>query len=136
MYNVYVASPDLVTQNSLNWSIPVAGDWGDNEPVALEYFRNVSTWQQLDNAACVRAYARAFLSAHGDVVAISATMTASTMIELIAEGGDNIDDSEYSWICSSFGLVTQDTGCEADKILKNISSWTVLDYSSDLANPK
>ena len=136
MYNVYVASPDLVSQNSLNWSSPVAGYWGDNEPVTLEYFRNVSTWQQLDNAACVRAYARPFLSAHGDVVAISGTMTASTMIELIAEGGDNIYDSEYSWICSSFSQVSQYTGCEADKILKNISSWTVSEDSLYFDDPK
>lgn len=125
-YNVYAASPDLVSQKNLNWSIPVEIDWGQSG--TLGFFRNIPTWQLLDNAACIRTYAQPFVSAHGNVVAISAGVNSSTLIELV-NGGGSSDLTPYLWICqgfesSSLGL------CEADYILKNASNWTLFDMEN------
>ena len=129
-YNVFTASPDFFSQETHNWSTPIKSygsdgpDGPDSDPKrTLGYFRNTSTstWQRLDNAACIRAYAQPFVSAHGDLVVLSATINSSTLIEYYTfEYGLG----EYNWICSGEQPAYYER-CNTDYILKNPSSWTV-----------
>lgn len=110
------------------WSVKklltaVKPDWG--QPDTLGFFRNISTWQQLDNAACIRTYAKPFVSAHGNIIAISAGVNSSTLIQLIDVGGDDAE-AGYEWICQ--GIESTDP-CDFDDILKNPSNWTLFDYA-------
>ena len=121
-YDVYSASPDLGIQEALNWSAPV----GFNR--TLGYFRdirNTSVWQQLDNAACILAYAKPFVSARGDVVVISDNLNTTSLIELYAEGYANIvDDQQYEqyyWMCS----ISPFQFCNTTDLLENTSKWKV-----------
>ncbi len=115
-YSVYLASPDLVSQKTHNWSTLVQ----DGKNTTLGYFRNLSTWQPLDNAACIKAYAQPFVSAHGDLVALSATIDSGTLIEPLFPGIATSDN----WICCGNWLAYQNGRCNTDYMLKNASSWT------------
>ena len=130
VYSVYVASPDLVSQKALNWSGAVEA-YG-NEVLAPGYLRNISTWEQLDNAACIRAYAQPFVSARGDIVAISSTMNGSALIE-ISEPQDLGSDT-YNWLCSS-NPPLDDKTCDVDHTLKNALSWALCDESNSNSWP-
>ena len=122
---MYVASPDLVSQRALNWSSAVETNW--HESLNLGYFRNISTWQQLDNAACIRAYAQTYVSARGDVVAISTTMNSSTLIKISHPHGPGSES--YSWLCSN-NPAWNDELCDVDHTLKNALSWALSDDSN------
>ena len=120
-YNVYVASPELVSQKALNWSMPAQISFPEriwDGYGTLGYFRNISTWQQLDNEACIRAYAQSFVSAHGDLVAITAGVNSSTLVEYL-DMGVQYPGPPYSWICQ------RSVPCEADYMLKHASNWTL-----------
>ena len=119
IYSVYVASPDLVSQKGLNWSGAVETYW--NDVVTPEYLRNVSTWQQLDNTACIRAYAQPYSSGRGDIVAISSALNGSALIEIIEQG---LRRDTSSWLCSSKPRWEEET-CDVDHILKNALSWAL-----------
>ena len=122
MYNVYVGSPDLVSQKALNWSNAV--ETYGNEVVILG---NISTWQRLDNAACIRAYGQPYVSARGDIVAISSTMNGSALIEISEPQG--LGSDMYIWLCSS-NPAFDDKACDVDHTLKNALSWALSDDSS------
>ena len=124
MYTVYVASPDLVGQKALNWS-GVVETYGD-EPLPPGYLQNISTWQQLDNAACIRAYAQPYVSGHGDIVAISSTVNGSAFIKLSDQ--EEFGSDSYAWLCSSsMNSAYDDKPCDFDHILENALSWTLCD---------
>ena len=120
-YDVYLASPDLGSQEALNSSTPV----GDDR--TLGYFRdirNTSVWQQLDNAACILAYAKPFVSARGDVVAISENVNSTSLIEWNIDGGANVVDAQqyeqqYYWMCSHIPYQS----CNTTGLLENTSNW-------------
>ena len=127
MYSVYVASPDLVSQKALNWTGAVK-TYG-NEVLSLEYLRNISSWQQLDNAACIRAYAQPYVSACGDIVAISSTVNGSALIEISESEG--LGSDTYSWLCSSsINPALDDKPCDVDHTLKNAQGWALSDESN------
>ena len=130
MYSVYVASPDLVSQKALNWS-GVVKTYGD-EFLAPGYLRNISTWQQLDNTACIRAYSQPYVSARGDIVAISSTMNGSALIEI--SGSPGLGSDAYYWLCSS-NPVLNDKPCDVDHTLKNALSWALSDNTKSQSWP-
>lgn len=126
MYSVFVASPDLVSQKALNWSGAV--ETYADESLPPGYLQNISTWQQLDNAACIRAYAQPYVSARGDVVAISSTMNGSALIDI--SDTENPGSESYDWLCSSsINPEFDDTLCDVDHTLKNALSWTLSNDS-------
>ena len=129
-YSVYVASPDLVSQKALNWSGTIK-TYG-NEPLAPGYVRNISTWQQLDNAACIKAYGQPFVSARGDIVAISSTINGSALIEISDSQG--LGSDTYDWLCSNNPAFDEEP-CDVDHTLKNAFSWTLSDDSNSLFWP-
>ena len=121
IYNVYVASPDLISQKGLNWSGVVETDNNGHEVLNPEYLRNVSTWQKLDNAACIKAYAQPYSSGRGDIVAISSTLNSSALIQIDEQG---LESDMSSWLCSS-NPAWQNQPCDVDQTLKNASSWAL-----------
>lgn len=120
-YNVYAASPDLASQKALNSSITVK-TFSGRPPETFGFLRNISTWQHLNNTACIRAYAQPFVSTRGNVVAISAKLN-STLIQHIEAGGA-YPGADYSWICQGPEWIDP---CEVDKILRNASNWRLID---------
>lgn len=124
-YYVYAASPDLVSQKDLNWSIPI--DLDRDRSGSLGFFRNVSTWQQLDNAACIRAYAQPFVSAHGNLVAVSAGVNNSTLIEFVNVGG-SFAGADYSWICQ---IYESPDPCDVHYLLSDASNWRVFNIDNN-----
>lgn len=132
MYSVYVGSPDLVGQKALNWSGAV--ETYGNEVLPPGYLRNISNWQQLDNAACIKAYGQPYVSARGDIVAISSFVNGSALIE-ISDTQDLTSDS-YVWLCSSsINPEYDDQPCDVDHTLGNASNWTLSDDSSPYSWP-
>ena len=121
-YDVYVASPDLGSRETLNWSTPV----GDHR--TLGYFRdirNTSIWQQFDNAACILAYAKPFVSARGDVVAISDNVNSSSLIDHILDVSEP-QDEQYHWMCSVMPIQAHEGfSCNTTYLLENASKWTL-----------
>ena len=130
MYRVYVASPDLVSQKALNWSGAV--ETYENELLPPGYLRNISAWQQLDNTACIRAYGQPFVSARGDIVAISSFVNGSALIEISEPQG--LGSDTYAWLCSgTINPAYDDRPCDVDHTLRNALSWTLSDnLNSDL----
>ena len=136
-YNVYVASPDLVSGKDVDWSAPVYPTYDENNgTLTVANFRDVgnkSIWQQLDKAACIEAYPKSFISMRGDLVAISAAANASIFWTESIQGGSFF--SSYDWMCYKF-LSEMDalsrnrtTRCDADAILQNPLNWTLTAYS-------
>ena len=127
MYSVSVASPDLVSQKAFNW--PGAVETWENEVLSPEHLRNISSWQQLDNAACIRAYAQPYVSAYGDIVAISSFVNGSALIKV--GGSQEIGSYSYAWLCSRSSNPTYSyAGCDVGHTLKNALSWTLSDNSN------
>lgn len=133
---MYVTSPDLVSGNAVDWSAPVYSAYDeDNGTLTVANFRDIenkSIWQQLDNAACIGAYAEPFVSMRGDLVAISAAVNASILLTEGIRGGSY--NYPYNWMCykylSEMDAVSR-TGtprCDADAILKNPPNWTLTAY--------
>ena len=141
-FNVYVASPDLVSSKDDDWSAPIYSAYDENNgTLTVANFRDIgnqSIWQQLDNAACIGAYAKPFISMRGDLVAISAAANASVFLTESIQGGSY--DHPYSWICykhlSEMDALSRNgtTRCDADAILKNPSNWTLTAYYEDPHN--
>ena len=127
MYNVYVGSPDLVSQKALNWSNAVETYGAEVVTVA-----NISTWQRLDNAACIRAYGQPYVSTRGDIVAISSNMNGSALIKISQSLG--LGSEWYSWLCSS-NPEWHDELCDVDYTLKNALSWALSDSSNSHSWP-
>ena len=125
IYSVYVASPDLASRKALNW--PGAVETYGDEGLPPGYLQNISTWQKLDNAACIRAYAQPYVSARGDIVAISSTMNGSALIEI--NGPGDVGSGNYDWLCSINPAVVGKS-CDVDYTLKNALSWTLSDNTN------
>lgn len=65
-YTVFAASPDLFNVAGLNWSAPIpTGSNVDGityeNSYTLENIRNASSWEKLDNTACIKAYSQEFV---------------------------------------------------------------------------
>jgi len=132
-YTVYAASPNFFADKSVNWSQPIfAGR-------SLQDIRNATNWQRLENKACIEAYGQAFVSAHGDLVAISADLNATNPAVYItsidtAGAGLSGGGPSYEWICQS----TQNTGsqqdCDIGRMISEASSWTLQNNSGSNYN--
>ena len=64
-YSVFVASPHLINIGGLNWSTPVPAidhEVYENPNYTMQNFRDFSGWENLDNDACIQAYAQNYVS--------------------------------------------------------------------------
>ena len=121
-YTVYAGSNDLVARVNVNWSSPVIGSG-----LTLQDFRNASSWQRLSNAECISAYGRAFVSAHGDLLAVSPDLDSSEPALYIGDASTNLNGDQgvpYDWICETASPNDQNN-CSLGTITKNAASWTL-----------
>lgn len=135
-YSVYVASPDLVSGDAVDWSAPAYSAYDENNgTLTVANFRDIgnkSIWQQLDNAACIGAYAEPFVSMRGDLVAISAAVNTSILLTEGIRGGSY--SYPYNWMCYKYSSEMDSLSqygtprCDADAILKNPPNWTLTAY--------
>ena len=131
-YSVYIATPDLASGAPLNWSSPVVTI--DEENVTLKAFQNVSSWEKLENSACIEAYAQPFVSAHKDVVAITSDLNSS--VPIIGDDTETNNNEQplyssgiaYGWICGVNSRYYNPNGaCETSAILKSPGDWQLQD---------
>lgn len=87
----------------------------------------MSDWERLDNDACIQAYAQDYLSAHGDVIAVTSNLNSSVPILCFAHSAEYLQS--YFWICpSSWTAGTDKTNpCNVPTDLQNSANWTLLD---------
>lgn len=127
-YFVLAASPNLFSITGLNWSAPVPGAPLAGSNYTLNLFENASSWERLDNDACIKAYAQDYVSARGDLLAISSGMNTSTPIigiVLSSNGGPQ----QYSWICNNYPTeVDEFYQCNANAVLPYSANWTISAY--------
>ena len=91
-YYVFVASPDLISIDRFNRSASVPGTCApdpylENNNNTLQNYRD---WERLDNDACIQTYAQDYVSAHGDVIAITSNMNSSVPILCFAHSAEYI----------------------------------------------
>lgn len=130
-YSVFAGSPDLLTGKGVNWSQPVY----PSSTLTLQMFRNASSWQRLENDECIKAYGQPYVSAHGDLLAITANLNESDPAVLIANSGFGFSPGQgvaYQWICATAN--TQNTGsvenCNLGPVLSKASTWTLRNTTS------
>ena len=140
-YTAFAASPDLVNATSLDWSSRVDRATPHTGNSHLEDFRNLTQWEKIENAACIGAYAVPFVSARGDLLAITSAVNSSVLITAIKDS-QNLDWGEavvvdvfdnvcpYTWICDFYpdSQSTSTTGqgaCDANYVLKSAKDWTL-----------
>ena len=134
-YDIFVGSPALLEGNGLNWSMPVEKfksfgyhtDYSAQsaEILYLNQFRNVSTWNRLDNDACIQAYFKSYIVGYGDVIAMTSKLNATVPLLLARQ------DSKFStsgittqdWMCSAIPYLT----CDVNQLRAKASSWTLND---------
>jgi hypothetical protein len=104
-YSVTAIYGDLLNETAL----PSPSTYFDLANSTLKDFRNASDWQRLDNGECIKAYAQPFVSARGDLLAISTKLNASrSTVSILPSSkiyqqpvgglivGANV---AYAWIC-------------------------------------
>lgn len=139
-YNVYVASPILLSGTALNWSAPIDrfGSFGyhlktNNHPLplTLDDLRNISSWDRLSNEACIQAYSQTYITGRGDVLAITSetsTLNATRPVLQARYVGafSTARTSATDWICSAYAGLS----CDLNSIEAQASSWKLNDTLS------
>ena len=131
-YTVYAGSTDLLAGNNIDWSSPIPGSSN-----TLEVVRNASNWQKLDNQACIEAYGRPFVSARGDLLAVTADVNSSQPVVFISEQGSGADSnflqSPFAWVCGVGGPSGSTSTCDVNTVLHNTTGWRLaVDPSSNV----
>ena len=133
-YDIYVGSPDLISGNVANWSMPVStffsygyhtDDSAQYSEIYLDQFRNVSTWNKLDNDACIQAYYKTYIVGYGDVIAITSGLNATVPL-LHARKVSTFDTSNFKtqdWMCSAYSNLA----CDINQLRAKASSWALND---------
>ena len=130
-YKVFAGSPNIVSGEGIDWSKSLSSYDGLND-IPLQRLRNASNWQKLDNRACIMAYAQPFVSARGDLLAVTLDLNASQPAVVVTDyeiplGNVAGEGLPYEWICQ-FSTKDDDV-CDTDPLLKNPSSWTLQNGS-------
>ena len=149
-YSVFAGSPDLFNIIGLNWSTPVPGTAVDGSyfeytGLTVQKFRTASSWERLENNACIKAYAQDFISTRGDLLVISSNLNTSIPVVCIKDG-DNADDADgtiylsdlrYDWICSSHPSAISGEYDQCDiinSVLPYSANWTITAHDGIGAN--
>lgn len=135
-YAVFVAAPDLLSGNGLNWSTPIGlfrsfqYYLSSPDPMAtnlppLDQFRDLSSWNRLSNDACIQAYFQSYIIGHGDVVAITSASNATVPMMLAREvtGFDTLGPISQEWMCSA----SDQPDCGITSLRAEASTWTLND---------
>lgn len=134
-YNVFVGSPALLEGNGLNWSMPVEkfksyGYHTDNSgqslvALYLDQFRNVSTWDRLDNDACIQAYFKSYIVGYGDVILMTSKLNATVPLLLARQDAvfSTSGLATQDWMCSAIPYLA----CDVNQLRAKASSWAMND---------
>ena len=134
-YDIFVGSPALLEGNGLNWSMPVPRfksfgyhtDYSAQsaEILYLDQFRNVSTWNRLENDACIQAYFRSYIVGYGDVIAMTSNLNATVPLVLARQNSafSTSGVATQDWMCSAIPYLT----CDVNQLRAMASSWTLND---------
>ena len=124
-YTAYAGSHDIVAGTGVNWSIPI-----QNTQDTVQVLRNASNWQRLENKECIKAYSQSFVSARGDVLAVTSDLNTSTPALYITSSdlgvGAGSVGTQYEWICETKESPSPGSqACNVNDVLKNPSTWTL-----------
>ncbi|KAL6719469.1 hypothetical protein ACLMJK_003709 [Lecanora helva] len=136
-YTVYAGSHDLAAGTVSNWSSPIIGSMTHSRLQALQ---DAPNWQRLDNKECIKAYGQQYVSAHGDLLAVSPDFNSAEQALHISDIspsdlGSATSAAPYSWICTTTTPLIA-TKCDLNVIEKNAPDWTLLNatHISDSAS--
>ena len=129
-YSVYASSSDFSAGSGFNWSRPIFG----STTHTFKALQDVSNWQRLENTECINAYGQPFVSAHGDLLAISSDVNTSEpalwILDANPVGGTASGDQPYAWICQTLQDAGKMETCSPNSVLKNASNWTLPSVTS------
>jgi len=129
-YTVFAASPNLFTDRSVDWSQSIYGDYSGGD---LQHIRNAKNWQRLENKACIEAYGQEFVSAYGDLVAISTNLNATNpavainKVEITSTGFSGVG-TPYEWICWSTQTTGSQQNCDIGRLISQPKPWKLIDH--------
>ncbi len=136
-YVAFVASPDLLSGQGVNWSQPIgtfvsyehensASD-GPPDLGLVQQYRDVSSWQNLSNEECIKAYAQNYVQGHGDLLAITTELNATEPMKLVAESlSFDTSNSQWVWMCGE-----EPRDCTTSELLGFPSDWSLNDTTYD-----
>ena len=118
-YKVFLGPSDLWTSQKsnrtfVNFPGPVKS-WTFNKSSL-----DISTFQKIDNAQCIKAYSKQFVAANSDVILISTRVRdGKGVIEVPSDPGHALP---YKWICS-LSFNERYEKCDTNEILKDPHRW-------------
>jgi len=128
-YTVYAGSGVLVAGVGVDWSTPLKGT-----TLTLQTLQNASAWQRLENKDCITAYGQPFVSAHGDLLAITPDLNSSVPAIRITDSGLSVSagssGAPYDGICATTER-PDSPNCDLNRILKQPSSWTLSNVTDN-----
>lgn len=137
-YALFVGSPLLLTGDGVDWSKPIGHflslgyhtmysdqDSTAYDPPPVEQFRDVASWDNLTNEACIKAYSEKYLVGRGDLVLITSNLNASVPMLLAREvtGFDTASNIADDWRCNAYAGLD----CTTDDLLADPSAWKLND---------
>lgn len=123
-YSVYVASSQVVNDIRTNWTAATTIYMG-NDTIIGWLYRNPSSWQNLTNEECIRAYGRSFVSSHSDVIAVTTELNVTDPLRSIGKF-DTIDQREYmayGWMCPAH----EPWECDLKDVYRDAANWSLAD---------
>ena len=134
-YDAFVGSPALLDGKGVNWSMPVHKFISFNADnftkiLHLNDFRNVPTWNNLSNDACIQAYFKPYTVGHGDVIAMTSNLNATVPLLFAWEAStfSTTDIMNQEWMFSAISGQPY-----VNQLRAKASSWT-LDDVRDLSD--
>lgn len=91
-----------------------------------EFQRNASSWEKLDNKACIQAYSNAYVSNRRNLVLVSSEKNDTD--SLITYGNAEPGDEGNWWICSETDDQRGTATCQPSKLLDTAANWKVWDH--------
>ena len=134
-YSEYIVSDEIINGTGIDWTATTAiYDEGllDAFVSLADVYQNTSSWQNLTNEECLRAYGRPFVSSRLDVLALTSKLNASDPLKFVGST-DAIEDalsnvfSAYGWLCSNYA----DSNCDLNDLYRRPSDWTLKAYGDD-----
>jgi hypothetical protein len=141
IYGVVMTNPAFLDTPLHNRNILTGAEANDTkaiEQIQTAYMSDENSFQRLDNADCIHAYAQSTISGYSDVVLITNYSTpSSTPIVFYYSLVNSFerDQLPFAWICQesqSGSLASNPVFCNAPAIEQHASEWTVegkkIDY--------
>ena len=137
-YALFAGSPLLLTGDGIDWSKPIGKFFslGDHtiyddqdstahDPPPVEQFRDIGSWDNLTNEACIKAYSEKYLVGRGDLVMITPDLNASVPMLLAREvtGFDTASTIADDWRCNAYSGLD----CTTNDLLADPSAWKLND---------